>query len=313
MKLKKNIAVILAVLMLAIVLAGCATNGKNDNAGEGDLAPTATPTPDTGSNDDEEPAAAGMTGEIVVVSREDGSGTRGAFTELMGILVDDVDNTTVEATISNSTSAVMTTVAGNKQGIGYISLGSLNDTIKAVSVDGAAATVENIKSNSYPVFRNFNIATKGEVNEVTQDFIDFILSAEGQAVVEEEGFISAENTGVYEGKEVEGKIVVGGSTSVAPVMEKLQEAYNAINPNVEIEVHLGGSGTGMQQAMDGTLDIGMASRELKDSEKEVLDGIVIAIDGIAVIVNNDNPVDNLTSEQVRQIFVGEITTWDELN
>lgn len=302
MKLKENVAVILTVLMLAVALTGCATNGNEGNAGS-----------DGNEGNEGEPTAEGMTGEIIVVSREDGSGTRGAFTELMGILVDDVDNTTVEATISNSTSAVMTTVAGNKQSIGYISLGSLNDTITAVSVDGAAATVDNIKNSSYPVFRNFNIATKGEVNEVTQDFIDYILSAEGQAVVEEEGFISAENTGAYEGKEVEGKIVVGGSTSIAPVMEKLQEAYNAINPNVEIEVHLGGSGTGMQQAMDGTLDIGMASRELKDSEKEVLDDIVIAIDGIAVIVSNDNPVDNLTSEQVKQIFVGETTTWDELN
>ncbi|MGI6527510.1 MAG: substrate-binding domain-containing protein [Caldicoprobacterales bacterium] len=275
--MKKILGIILSVIIMTAVLASC---------------------------------SGGVSNEIIVVSREDGSGTRGAFTELMGIEIDGTDNTTEEATFVNSTSVVMATVAGNEQSIGYISLGSLDDTIKALSVDGAEATVENIQNDSYPVYRNFNIATKGEVSEAAQDFIDYILSDEGQAVVEEAGFISIDSTGTFNGGDVSGKVVVGGSTSVAPVMEKLQEAYNVLNPNVEIEVHLGGSGTGMQQTMDGTLDIGMASRELKDSEKAELDGIVIAIDGIAVVVNNNNLIDNLTSEQIRQIFTGEITTWN---
>ena len=255
----------------------------------------------------------GMRDEIIVVSREDGSGTRGAFTELMKIEADGTDNTTEEAIVVNSTSVVMTTVSGNEQAIGYISLGSLNDTITAVTVDGAEATEENIKNNSYPVFRKFIIATKGEVNDATQDFINYILSEEGQAIVKESSFIPIENSGPFRGGEAAGKAVIGGSTSVAPVMEKLQEAYNEINPNVEIEIHLGGSGTGMQQTMDGALDIGMSSRELKESEKAELDEIVIAIDGIAIIVNNNNSKKDFTSEQIRQIFTGELTTWDELD
>lgn len=257
--------------------------------------------------------------QITVVSREDGSGTRGAFIELFNIEEKDadgnkVDHTTVDADITNSTSVMMTSVAGNAKAIGYISLGSLNDSVKAVMIDGAEATVENIKSGTYKVSRPFNIATKGTVNDATQAFIDFILSSEGQAVVEENGYISAGNNGAFSGKAISGKVVVVGSSSVAPVMEKLKEAYIAVNPNAEIEIQQNDSTTGMNSVKEGICDIGMASRELKDSEIEAgLTPIVMAMDGIAVIVNNENAVSGLTSEQVKAIFTGEITNWGEID
>jgi phosphate transport system substrate-binding protein len=257
--------------------------------------------------------------QITVVSREDGSGTRGAFIELFNIEEKDadgnkVDHTTVDADITNSTSVMMTSVAGNAKAIGYISLGSLNDSVKAVMIDGAEATVENIKSGTYKVSRPFNIATKGTVNDATQAFIDFILSSEGQAVVEENGYISAGNNGAFSGKAISGKVVVVGSSSIAPVMEKLKEAYIAVNPNAEIEIQQNDSTTGMNSVKEGICDIGMASRELKDSEIEAgLTPIVMAMDGIAVIVNNENAVSGLTSEQVKAIFTGEITNWGEID
>ncbi|MDD2283588.1 MAG: substrate-binding domain-containing protein [Eubacteriales bacterium] len=255
--------------------------------------------------------------DIVVVSREDGSGTRGAFIELFGIEQKDangnkVDHTTEEAIIVNSTSVVMTTVTGNEKAIGYISLGSLNDTVKALKIDGAEATVANIKNNSYKAYRPFNIATKGSISELAQDFIDYILSSDGQAVVEASGYIAAVGKGPYSGARPAGKIVVAGSSSVTPVMEKLKEAYLVLNPDANIEIQLSDSSTGMNYAMDGTADIGMASRELKDSELKVLNPTVIAIDGIAVIVNKENAVDNLSGGQIKEIFTGEITSWDKL-
>lgn len=258
--------------------------------------------------------------EINVLSREDGSGTRGAFIELFGIEQknengEKVDYTTDECDITNSTSVMMTSVAGNPNAIGYISLGSLNDTVKAVAIDGADATVENIKAGSYGVARPFNIATRSEVSEAAQDFISFILSAEGQAVVEKNGYIAAvEGAAAFEGGKVSGKIVVAGSSSVTPVMEKLKEAYEALNPNVEIELQQSDSSSGMTSTKDGVCDIGMASRELKSSELEA--GLVpttIAMDGIAVIVSPENPITGLTSEQVRGIYMGEIVDWSEVN
>jgi phosphate transport system substrate-binding protein len=262
--------------------------------------------------------AGGGGNDINVVSREDGSGTRGAFIELLGIEEKDangnkVDRTTEEANVVNSTSVVLTTVAGDVNSIGYISLGSMNDTVKGLKVDGAEPTVENIKNASYKVSRPFNIATLGEVSEVTQDFINFILSSDGQAVVEDSGYIAATEEGAFSGTQPSGKIVVAGSSSVTPVMEKLKEAYLEVNPNADIEIQLSDSSTGMNSAIDGTCDIGMASRELKDSELEAgLEPTVIAIDGITIIVNKENEVDSLTSEQVRQIYVGEVTSWDDL-
>ncbi len=254
---------------------------------------------------------------ITVVSREDGSGTRGAFIELFGVEEKDadgnkVDNTTEEAEITNNTAVMMSTVAGNVDAIGYISLGSLNDSVKAAKIDGVEATAENIKSGEYKVSRPFNIATNGEVSDVAQDFIDYILSPEGQAVVEENGYIAVDSTEA-ESTQPEGKVVVAGSSSVTPVMEKLKEAYAEVNPNAEIEIQQSDSTTGMTSAIDGICDIGMASRDLKDEELEAgLTATTIANDGIAIIVNNDNPTDDLTTDQVKSIYVGEVTTWGDL-
>ena len=254
---------------------------------------------------------------ITVVSREDGSGTRGAFIELFGVEEKDadgnkVDNTTEEAEITNNTAVMMSTVAGDVDAIGYISLGSLNDSVKAAKIDGVEATAENIKSGEYKVSRPFNIATNGEVSDVAQDFIDYILSPEGQAVVEENGYIAVDSTEA-ESTQPEGKVVVAGSSSVTPVMEKLKEAYAEVNPNAEIEIQQSDSTTVMTSAIDGICDIGMASRDLKDEELEAgLTATTIANDGIAIIVNNDNPTDDLTPDQVKNIYVGEVTTWGDL-
>ena len=254
---------------------------------------------------------------ITVVSREDGSGTRGAFIELFGVEEKDadgnkVDNTTEEAEITNNTAVMMSTVAGDVDAIGYISLGSLNYSVKAAKIDGVEATAENIKSGEYKVSRPFNIATNGEVSDVAQDFIDYILSPEGQAVVEENGYIAVDSTEA-ESTQPEGKVVVAGSSSVTPVMEKLKEAYAEVNPNAEIEIQQSDSTTGMTSAIDGICDIGMASRDLKDEELEAgLTATTIANDGIAIIVNNDNPTDDLTADQVKSIYVGEVTTWGDL-
>lgn len=257
-------------------------------------------------------------GTISVVSREDGSGTRGAFIELFGIEEKDsegnkVDHTTEDATIANKTDVMLTNVAGDENAIGYISLGSMNDSVKAVKIDGAEATVDNINKDTYKIARPFNIATKSNLSKAAQDFMNFILSKEGQQIVEDNHYIKVdESAAAFSGGNVSGKVVVAGSSSVSPVMEKLKEAYEKINKNVTVEVNTSDSTTGMQSAMEGTCDIGMASRELKDTEKETLTGTVIAIDGIAVIVNNDNDVEELTSEQVKSIFTGETTSWDDV-
>ena len=264
-------------------------------------------------------AASSLTGcgdgnsKITVISREDGSGTRGAFTELMGITVDDVDNTVASAEISNSTSVVIQSVAGNSSAIGYISLGSLSDEVKAVSVDDTEATVDNINSGEYKVARPFNIATRDDISDLAADFVSFIMSADGQAIVEEKGYIKASDAGAYTPSNMSGTIVVAGSTSVAPVMEVLADEYKKLNSGVTIEIQQTGSSAGMTSTIEGACDIGMASREVKDSEiQQGLVPTVIAMDGIAVIVNNDSEVDNLTSEQIKQIYTGEITDWSEI-
>lgn len=299
--MKKVIVAMMLMAMTATTVAGC---GSNDTAA------------DTTTETAADTAAAGA---ISVLSREDGSGTRGAFIELFGIEQKDadgnkVDNTIDSAEITNSTSVMMTTVAGNKAAIGYVSLGSLDESqVKAVLIDGAEATAENVKSGTYKVSRPFNIATKGDPDGLAKDFIDFILSEEGQAVVEENGYVSEGNTGAFEGTKPEGKITVGGSSSVTPVMEKLAEGYEAVNKDVTVEVQQSDSTTGVNMAAEGTADIGMASRDLKDEEKDLgLTATVIARDGIAVIVNKDNDIDELTSDQVKAVYTGETTTWEDL-
>lgn len=257
------------------------------------------------------------TQEISVMSREDGSGTRGAFIELFGIEQKDadgnkVDMTTEEAAITNSTSVMMTSVAGDEYAIGYVSLGSLDDSVKAVKIDGAEPTVDNVKSGDYKVVRPFNIVTKDDsLTDVDKDFINFILSADGQQVIADNGYIAIADGEAFESDMSEGKIVVGGSSSVSPVMEKLVEAYQAINTNADIEIQTTDSTTGVSATQEGNYNIGMASRELKDTETGVT-ATTIAQDGIAVIVNKANPTEELTSEQVLNVYTGEITAWDEL-
>lgn len=263
-------------------------------------------------------AASAASGTINVISREDGSGTRGAFIELFGIQEEKdgekVDMTTEDASITNSTSVMMTTVAGDENAIGYISLGSLNDTVKAVKIDGAEATAENVANDTYKVSRPFNIVTGEEASEAAQDFVSYIMSADGQQIIEDNGYIKADTeAGAYEATEAEGKVVVAGSSSVSPVMEKLKEAYEAVNKNVTVEVQQSDSTTGVTSAAEGICDIGMASRELKDEEKELgLTATVIAKDGIAVVVNNTNETEDLTSDQVKAVFTGETTEWEDL-
>ncbi len=251
--------------------------------------------------------------QISVISREDGSGTRGAFVELLGVLDENkVDMTTVDAAITNSTSVMMTTVAGNKNAIGYISLGSLNDTVKALAIDGVAATTENINNGTYKVARPFNIVVTDTVSDVAQDFINFILSAEGQAVVGK-SYIPVAGDAAYAGKKMSGKLVVAGSSSVTPIMEKLKEAYQQIQPDVQIDIQLSDSSTGVKSALSGICDIGMASRNLKSSEVEKgAKNIVIAMDGIAVVVNNENSVSGLSSEQIKNIYLGNTKSWSEV-
>lgn len=256
---------------------------------------------------------------ISVLTREEGSGTRGAFIELFGIEQKDADGNKVDKTITsaestNSTSVMMTTVEGNKNAIGYVSLGSLDETkVKALKVDGNTASAENVKNGSYKIARPFNVATKGDPTGVASDFLKFILSEDGQKVVEDNGYISQGNNGKYTSSNQSGKITVGGSSSVTPVMEKLKEAYVKLNPDVTVDVQQQDSTTGMTGTIDGVYDIGMASRELKDSEKEAgLVPLVIAMDGIAVIVNKDNVAESITSEKILKIYTGEITLWSEV-
>lgn len=310
--MKKAIAMFMAVSMAAVMMVGC-----GDNSADVESAAT-SPTTEAAEKKTEGSSNSEVSGPINVISREDGSGTRGAFIELFGIeekndAGEKVDMTTEDAQITNNTSVMMTTVAGDTSAIGYISLGSLNDTVKAVKIDGADASAENVKNGSYKVSRPFNIVTKDDLSEAAQDFVDFILSSDGQAVVEEEGYIALDGTSAYAGSKPSGKIVVAGSSSVTPVMEKLAEAYQSLNSGVEIEVQQSDSTTGVTSASEGLCDIGMASRELKDSESSLgLTATVIATDGIAVIVNKESTVEDLTADQVKGIYTGEITDWSEL-
>ena len=253
---------------------------------------------------------------ISVVTREEGSGTRDAFTELTGVLVKDgdnkTDNTTTSAVTINSTEAVITNVKDNEAAIGYISLGSLNDTVKALKIGGVEATADNVKSGDYAVSRPFNIAYKGELSDVAQDFVDYIMSSDGQKIVSDNGYVTVSENAAYSGKKPSGKISVAGSSSVSPVMEKLAEAYQKVNTNAKVEIQTSDSSAGMQSAMGGTCDIGMASRDLKDEEKSALKVETIAKDGIAVIVNNANTCDDLTLDQVKSIYTGETAVWSDI-
>ena len=308
--IKSRILAVSAAIIASLSLAGCgSTSGSSETTASSADANTAADAAGTDTS---------MSGAIAVVSREGGSGTRGAFIELMGIEEKDAegnknDRTTDEALIANSTNVVMTQVAGNEGGIGYISLGSLDNTVKAVKVDGTEATVDNVIAGTYKVSRPFNIATKGDISEAAQDFINYIMSAEGQQIINDNKYIPVDTAAAaFTSNNAEGTVVVGGSSSVSPVMEKLAEAYKAVNTNAKVEIQTTDSSSGMKAAIDGTVDIGMASRELKDEEKAELTPTVIAMDGIAVIVNNANPIEDISSEQIKQIYVGKITDWSEV-
>ena len=315
---KKIVVFMMAAALAAAALTGCGAKEKAEAPATETLADAETA--ETAADEAQaNEADFDYDNDIAVISREDGSGTRGAFIELFGVeqkneAGEKIDYTTVEATITNNTSVMMTTVANDEYAIGYISLGSMNNTVKALKIDGVDASVENIKNGTYTVNRPFNLAVKGELNDAAQDFLNYIMSTEGQTVIEENGYIKIDDAAAaFESNGAEGKVVVAGSSSVTPVMEKLKEAYAAVNANVTVEINTSDSSTGVSSAIEGTCDIGMASRALKDSETaEGVKEVTIAKDGIAVIVNNNNPVEDLTTETVKNIYVGDILTWSEI-
>ena len=308
----KRVLSVLTAAGLALSLAACGSSASSAASSS-----EAAPVESTAASS--EAAGFDTAQAITVISREDGSGTRGAFIELTGVEEKNadgqkVDNTTVDAAIANSTNNVMQGVQADETAIGYISMGSLNDTVKAVTVDGVEPTADNVKNGSYTLARPFNIVTNGEpTNELTVDFISYIMGADGQAVISDKGYIGDDAAPAFESAQPAGKLVVAGSSSVSPVMEKLIEAYQAVNPNAEIELQTSDSTTGVNSAIDGTCDIGMASRDLKDSETGA--GAVstaICMDGIAVVVNNANPLTGLTRDQIKSIYVGETTVWSDV-
>ncbi len=295
---------VLAVLSLSAVMALAACGGQSDTA--------SSSTESTSSSSSFDSSRA-----ITVVSREDGSGTRGAFTELFGIEEEDAngntaDLTTEEAIIANRTDVMLTNVAGDEYAIGYVSLGSLNDSVKALDIDGAEATAENVQNGTYKVSRPFNIVTKDGLSDVAQDFINFIMSKEGQEICAGDYIPVDAEAAAFAGTNPSGKVTVAGSSSVSPLMEELKEAYLAVNPSAEIEIQTNDSTSGVNGAIEGTCDIGMASRELSDSESSQVTATAIAIDGIAVIVNSENPTEAMTSQNVKDIFTGTITTWADI-
>ena len=315
---KKFAALALSGVLALGLLAGCSTNEEAPES-SGNTEPAGV-TEATGGNEttgnEETTGGETLDSAVTVISREEGSGTRGAFVELMGVETDEGDMTTVDAGILNSTSLVQSTVAGNVNAIGYISLGSYDSSaVKAVMVDGVEATVDNIKAGSYAVSRPFVVCYKEEnLSELGQDFVNFIMSADGQAILTEEGYISTDdNAAAYTPAGLTGNLSVNGSTSVGPVMEVLAEAYMGLNSGVTIDIQQTGSGTGITSAIDGSCELGMSSRAITDEEQaEGLTPVTIAMDGIAVIVNLENPITNITSEQIRQIYVGEVTNWSEV-
>ena len=321
--MKKAISILMAALLCVSVFAACGETESSSSESSSSTS-TSTSSSETSSEASEESSEAesseesteggAASGPITVVSREDGSGTRGAFVELIGVEDEEGnDMTTVDAEISNSTEVVIQSVAGNTGAIGYISLGSLDDTVKGVKIDGVEPTAENIENGSYTVSRPFNVATKGELtNEAAQDFMNYIMSEEGQAIVAED-YIPVADVEAFESNGASGSVTISGSSSVSPLMQKLIEGYNAVNPNVDIELQTSDSTTGMTDAINGMSDIGMASRELKQEELDAgLVNTVIATDGIAIIFNNESPIEDLTTEQVRDIYLGNVTDWSEV-
>ena len=305
---------IVAVMLMAFAfsLAGCGGNGGDVNTSVNNPTPTPTPAPAAPAD---EPAA--MSGQITIVTREDGSGTRGAFVEIVDITIDGNDNISLEAVVAPGTSVMMTSVAENPLAIGYASTGvALGDNrVGVLNVDGVAPTVENMLNGTYAIQRPFIIGTNliTGISDVTQDFNDFIFSAQGQEVVSGRGYVAVDaNAPQYEGGGMSGTIVVNGSSSVYSLMGHLSAAYRELNPDVRIDIHGAGTGHGISAARDGLADIAMSSRDLRESELEFMTPLTIAIDGIAVIVHPSNNIEGLTLEQVREIFLGEVERWENV-
>lgn len=294
-------ALLALVVAFAILFVGCSGDSGNST---------------TPANTEETKKSASQ--PINVVSREAGSGTRGAFTEITKIITkndkgEEEDRTTIEATIANATDAVVTTITGDKNAIGYISLSSLNDTVKAIKVNGVEASPEEIAAGNYPIARPFELAYKeAELSDLAKDFLKFCMSAEGQAIVEEDGCIKVAGEESYKPANIEGTLTIAGSTSVTPLMEKLVDGYKALNPGFKADIQSSGSGAGIKAAIEGLADIGMSSRKLKDEEKAELQYSTLGMDGIAVIVNKENTVEDLTVDQIRSIYIGETKYWDEV-
>lgn len=312
--MKRKIALVCAAAM-ALSLAACGNTASESTTSESTASESSSATTEAA---EETASDFDNTQAITVITREEGSGTRGAFIELTGVeekneAGEKVDNTSAGAATQNSTNGVMTTVANDETAIGYISLGSLNDTVKAVTVGGVAASADTVKDGTYTLARPFNIVTNGDATDpLAVDFLNFCMSTEGQTIATEEGYIGGEGE-AFESTMPSGSITVGGSSSVSPLMEKLIEAYKAVNANASIELLTTDSTVGVSGALDGTYTIGMASRELKDSEVEAgAKATVLAMDGIAVIVNPANPIEDLTTEQIKSIYTGETTTWDAI-
>ena len=302
--------------MTATTVAGC---GSNDTAADTTTETAAEDTTADTADAAEDTAAAGAaSGAISVLSREDGSGTRGAFIELTGIEEKDsngnkTDNTKKDALICKSTDVVLTQVSGDKNAIGYISFGSLNDTVKALKVEGVEPSTATIESGDYKIVRPFNIAVKDGLSDAAQDFENYILSSEGQDIIEKAGYIKIDKSAAaYASNNASGKVVVSGSSSVTPVMEKLAEAYQKANTNVTVDVQQSDSSTGIKDAINGTSDIGMASRDISDDElSQGIKSVTIAQDAIAVIVNKDNAVEDITMDEIKAIYTGSKTTWSD--
>lgn len=304
MKAKKILTILSTVLVMSMVFTACAKEEAKPQPVEQPV--TEQPAPDFDVKND-----------ITVVARDAASGTRGAFHELMKIKVKEgdteVDKLVTGALEFDGTDKVITAVEGDKYGIGYISLGSVSERIVAASVDGVEATIENVKSGDYKVARPFLLVTKGTESDLVKDFIAYTESVQGQKMVEEKHYISSVEKPVeYKASGLSGTIKVAGSTSVTPLMEKLQEAYKELNPNVVFEMQSNGSSQGIKSAIDGSYDIGMSSRGLKDDEKSQLNEYTLAIDGIAVIVNKENPMTDISSENITKIYTGEIEKWSEV-
>lgn len=299
---KKNliisfVSLVCLIGLIAAVFSACKGNGNETENANNDTANSTQ-----------------ISGSISVLSREEGSGTRDAFTKIMDIVDENGNDATVSsAEITNSTSVMMSTVKGNSKAIGYVSLGSLSDEVKAVSIDGITPSAETVKNGSYKLQRPFKIAyIDGKLSDAAKDFLKYIMSREGEAVIGEEGYIGVDATESYIASDLSGTVTLAGSTSVAPVMNVLADKYKELNPNVKIEIQETGSSAGIESAVQGAVDIAMSSRELKEDELKTLKDETIALDGIAVIVNKENSMENMTSEQIKSIFSGETTAWNDV-